>query len=413
MTGTAVCNRSVELLAPAGGMQQLTAALRFGADAVYVGIDKYGLRARASNFDDARLADAVALTHRQGRRLYAALNAYLWDDELTAFADSARQLARLGVDAAIVSDPGAVALLREIVPELPLHLSTQANTTNARAASFWHSQGVSRIILSRELSMERIRVIRKNTPPTLQLEAFVHGAMCAAISGRCLLSASLTARSANRGECAQPCRWLWKPARGKADNINDINDSIEIEPTERGAYILSAPDLCMIEHLPELIEAGVSTLKIEGRMKNEYSVAALVHAYRTALDHPERAAEAARSLRNISQRVTNTGFYYGAPTPSTGAGSPTQQMEYAARVESVDGGIAEVTIKNKFYVGDNLDALTPNGCISFTVEWIETECVRAECAVVPERIARLPIPAGVEAGDILRCVNRNHINKIL
>ena len=397
--------RGVELLAPAGGMRQLAAALRFGADAVYVGLPNFGLRARAANFDDALLSDAAALVHKEGRRLYVTLNAYLWDDEFDELRACVRRLAAIPVDAVIVSDPGAVAMLRESVPELELHLSTQANTTNARAASLWHSMGVSRVVLSRELSLERIRRLRELTPPDLVLEAFVHGAMCAAVSGRCLLSANIAGRSANRGECAQPCRWLWKPVRSADD---EHHDEMIIEQCERGTYFASAYDLCMMERLPELIGAGVTSLKIEGRMKNEYAVAALVQAYRAALDNPGRAAQMKRELGKISQRATNTGFYYGVPEPAASAGPPSQTMEYIARVESVEDCAACVTVKGKFAAGEDVEALTPAGAIPFKVEWVELDGFRINQASVPELRVRLPVPQGVAAGDMLRAPDRNH-----
>jgi len=257
-----------ELLAPAGNLEKLETALLYGADAVYVGGEHFGLRAQADNFTLEQLARARDLTRRLNRRLYLTLNAYLAPGEMDACADYVERLRDLELDAYIVADPGVLALVRAIDPERELHLSTQANTTNAEAIRFWAGAGVKRVNLARELSLEEIRAVRKATEA--ELEVFVHGAMCVAYSGRCLLSAALTGRGANRGLCTQPCRWSYalmektRPGR-----------YFSLEQDERGSYLLNSRDLCLLYQLPLLVEAGIDSLKIEGRMKSRYYVAAV------------------------------------------------------------------------------------------------------------------------------------------
>lgn len=393
-----------ELLAPAGGYAQLAAALRYGADAVYTGLAQYSLRAYADNFTLETLPQAVALAHGQGRKLYVTLNAFPWDEEFEGIVQAGQALERMGVDAAIVSDPGVIAALRAEAPGLPLHLSTQANTMNARAAAFWHAQGIRRIVLARELSLDRIAAMRSLLPETLELEAFVHGSMCVAYSGRCLLSAALMGRSANQGRCAQPCRWPWTlRAEGKT------NEALGFEEDERGAYLLSASDLCMLRHLPALVKAGVTSFKIEGRMKNEYYVATVVSAYRQALEHPERAEALEGELAKASHRRMHTGFFFGVPEPAAGASGPTQAMEYIARVERIVPEGAVVTLKNRFFVGDSVEALTPSGTVPFRIHSMRRDGQPLESCGVPGTELILNVPEGVSPGDLLRAPTRNHL----
>ena len=344
------------------------------------------------------------MAHGLGRKLYVTLNAFPWDEEFEDILETGRALERMGVDAAIVSDPGVIAVLSSEAPGLALHLSTQANTVNARAAAFWHAQGIRRVVLARELSLERIAAMRRALPKTLELEAFVHGAMCVAYSGRCLLSAELLDRSANRGQCAQPCRWPWI-LRAEGKN----GEELTAEADERGTYLLSAFDLCMLRHLPALIGAGVGCLKIEGRMKNEYYVATVVSAYRQALDHPERAEAMERELAKTSHRRMNTGFFFGPPNPAAGAPGPTQTMEYIARVERLVPEGAVVTLKNRFFVGDQAEALTPSGTIPFQIRFIRKEGQSLESCGIPGTELILNVPKGVLPGDLLRASTRNHL----
>ncbi len=407
----------MELLAPAGGMEQLRAAVRFGADAVYGGMKKYGLRAFAGNFSKEELAEAAAFAHARGVRFYVTMNALPSDADMPGFLDAAREAREAGADAAIVADLGAALLLHAELPELPLHISTQANVMNARTAlHLRRAAGASRIILSRELTLDGVAAMRRALPPELELEGFAHGAMCVAYSGRCLLSAALTGRSANQGACAQPCRWRYRLVEEKRPG-----EYLPVCEDANGTYLFSAYDLCMLPHLDSLRGAGLSSLKIEGRMKSAYYVATVVSAYRRALDLLERSGQEAyraaipdlmAELRKASHRAGNTGFYFGAPEPPAGAEGFTQTMEYVGDVEedAPAGKPALIRLKNRFYVGDALEALTPEGPKPFTV----TEMALAETGepVVTAGVAgtalRIPFPFAVGAGDLLRGPNRNH-----
>ena len=405
-----------ELLAPAGGMPQLRAALRFGADAVYGGLPAFGLRASAGNFSWEQLEAALALTHRAGKKFYLTLNIFPYDDEMAGLTEAARRARRMGVDAALVSDLGAFLRLRREVPELPLHISTQANTLNAESARFYAENGAERVVLARELSLARIAALRKQAPPALELEAFVHGAMCMAYSGRCMLSDHLTGRGGNHGACAQPCRWEYALMEKKRPG-----EYIPVEEDGRGAYLLSAYDLSMLSHLPALLRAGISSLKIEGRMKTEYYVATVVGAYRRALDALEKGEAAYRALlpalekelSKASHRAFNTGFYFGAPRPAAGAAGFVQTMEYVAQVEEWESGRATLRLKNRFYVGDTLELLCPAGSFPFHVESIrlkETGEQVDTVSVAGQRVT-IPLPFPAAAGDFLRGPNRNHGGK--
>ncbi len=409
--------QKMELLAPVGGMEQLKAAVRFGADAVYGGMKSYGLRAFAGNFDHEQLKEAIAFVHAHGAKFYVTMNILAQDEQLEGMVEAARTAVACGADAAIVSDLGAAALLHERVPELPIHVSTQANITNAATAKLWHSiAGAERIVLSRELSMEQITVMRQALPPELELEAFVHGAMCVAYSGRCLLSAALLGRSGNKGACAQPCRWQYHVVEEKRPG-----EYMPICEDEHGTYLFSANDLCMLPHLPALQKAGVASLKIEGRMKTAYYVATVVSAYRRALDVLENEGESAflaalpelmAELDKASHRSSNTGFYFGAPEPPAGAAGFSQSMEYVGDIisDANAGETALVRLKNRFYTGDTLEVLTPSASKPFTAasmvlhETGET----VETASVAGTILQMTFPFDVGFGDLLRGPNRNH-----
>lgn len=405
--------KKVELLAPAGGMPQLKAALRFGADAVYGALPQFGLRAYAGNFTWDQLNEALDYVHEQGKKFYLTMNILPFQDEMEAFSAAARRAWEMGVDAALVSDLGAFLRLRRDVPGLPLHISTQANTLNAESAAFYHQMGAERVVLARELSMERIRHLRTQLPETLELEAFVHGAMCMSYSGRCMLSDHLTGRGGNRGACAQPCRWEYALMEKKRPG-----EYIPIEEEARGTHLLSAYDLNMLSHLPELVAAGIQSLKIEGRMKTEYYVATVVGCYRHALDALQESEEKYRALLpqlereliKASHRAFNTGFYYGAPRPAAGAAGFTQSMEYIGRIEEWRDGKATILLKNRFYVGDILELFCPRGSFPFraeaifiadTGEQVDTVSIAGQRIVIP-----LPFPAA--EGDFLRGPNRNH-----
>ena len=395
-----------ERLAPAGGPSQLEAALRFGADAVYVGGSRFGLRAYAGNFDADALCRAVDAVHARGKSLHVTLNAYLYNGDLDAFAQDAITLERIGVDAAIVADPAAVEICREVAPHLTLHLSTQANTLNWRAAAFWHRNGVKRVVLARELNLEDVRGIRRNTPESLEIEAFVHGAVCASYSGRCVLSNYLTGRDANQGQCAQTCRWKYALVEEKRPG-----EYLPVFEDAHGTYFYSANDLCMIAHLRELVDAGVCSFKIEGRMKTDYYVATVVAAYRRAIDdmleHPDAPfdQELLHEVGNASHRKFGTGFYFTRrPADPPGAVEYDRNADYIAKVLSVgEDGVALVEQKNKFTCGETLQWLSPAGARDFLCERMtDEEGAPIESAPHPKQRVRLPLPAGAQPGDFLR-----------
>lgn len=297
----------MELLAPAGGRFQLEAALRFGADAVYLACDRFGMRQRAENFALADIPDAVRLAHDAGAAVHVTLNTLMDADDIDALPGYLEALADAGVDAFIVSDLGAFTLAQEHAPGVALHVSTQASVANAAAARRWHDMGAARVVCAREMGIEDIARLRADAPRELEIEAFAHGAMCVAVSGRCLLSAAMTGRSGNKGHCSQSCRWSYALVEEKRPG-----EYFPIEEDVRGSFVLNAQDLCMIDHLDDLAAAGVDSIKLEGRNKKAFYVATVVHAYRAVLDGADPAS-VHDDLLAISHRPYGTGFYYGQP----------------------------------------------------------------------------------------------------
>ncbi len=403
-----------ELLCPAGSRESLEAALHFGADAVYGGMKQYGLRAYAGSFDGEELRDAVRLAHDAHARFYVTMNIYPFDDELEGFIEAARSAEAAGADAVIASDPGAIRLLRREVPGLPVHVSTQASTVNTPAAEMYREMGCERVILAREVSLERIRKMKQTLGDSIQLETFVHGASCMAYSGRCLLSAYLTGRSGNRGECAQPCRWQYAVTEEKRPG-----EYFPVDEDARGTYLFSARDLCLMPILPELCEAGVSSLKIEGRMKTEYYVAVVTGAYRRALSLLSESREAfqrelpglMQELRCASHRDSDTGFLLGKPETPGEAEGFHQEREYTARVLGQDAatGKTRLLLKNRFFAGETLELMTPEGVRPVTASRLIREKTGEELdtlGIAGETIL-MDLPA-CGAGDILRGPVRNH-----
>lgn len=406
--------KTPELLCPAGSMEALKAALHFGADAVYGGMKRFGLRAFAGNFDENQLKEAVELCHAAGKKFYLTMNVFPFDDQMDDFVDTARIAHAIGVDAAIVSDIGAVVTLREQVPELPLHISTQASTVNTAAVKHYQALGCERVILARETSIERMRSMISHLDG-IEIETFVHGAACMAYSGRCLLSAAMVGRSGNQGECAQPCRWQYHVVEEKRPG-----EYWPVCEDDNGTYIFSAKDLCLMPVLPQLIEAGVASLKIEGRMKTEYYVATVTAAYRRALDLYAQSPEAfAAELPSLmaelacaSHRDSDTGFALDKPQEPGGAEGFHQEREYIARAvqSSRAGEQARFLLKNRFHAGDDLELLTPGGVKSVkavpflrekTGEMVDTLGVGGE-------IIAMQVDCDVCEGDILRGQVRNH-----
>jgi hypothetical protein len=383
-----------ELLAPAGGLAQLKTAIAYGADAVYLAADKFGMRARADNFSLDEACKAIEYAHQRSVSVYITINILMNDSEITHLHDYCKTLANAGADAFIVSDMGALATAKEAAPDCDIHISTQASIMNAAAARMWHSLGATRIVCAREMSLRSIAELRKNIPESLEIEAFVHGAMCMAYSGRCLLSSAMTGRSANKGACAQSCRWNYALVEEKRPG-----EYFPIEEDASGTYIMNAEDLCMIDHLQELQNAGVSSLKIEGRNKRSFYVASVVGAYRRVLDGGslERAHD---DLCAISHRPYGTGFYFGRPNQTTHADGYIKDALHVADfmecelcscnnsdgvsdastcgASSANGFSASdartstetyritVLCRNRFFDGDTLEVIAP-GCDSFPI----------------------------------------------
>ena len=398
----------LELLAPAGDMECLRAALRFGADAVYVGGPRLQLRAGSAGFAMDDLAEAVRETHALGRRLYVTVNAYPTDRELDALGGYARALHGIGVDAAIVADLGAVKVMREAAPGLDIHISTQANCLNAAAARVYRDLGATRVVLAREMTLEQIRELRARVPADLELEAFVHGAMCMAWSGRCMISAYLTGRSANRGGCAQSCRWSYHLMEEKRPG-----EFFPVEEDDRGATILSSRDLNCLDFLDQIAEAGVVSFKLEGRMKSPYYVATVTNAYRRRLDGilkgdmtPRALALLRRELDAASHRAYSSGFYFGELTHSApDEGVYRQDCRFVGVVrQRLPGGRVRVEQRNRVREGDTLEVLSPNSLgLSFVAgNMTDADGQPIEQAAVPMTLFDLDAPDGVEAGDMLR-----------
>ena len=404
--------RLPELLAPAGGEKQLKAAVRFGADAVYLGANRYGMRAHAGNFDEEALARATAWCHARGVKVYLTLNIFAYDEDIEPLVDLAKYAVRAcGVDALIMADPGAIAAVMDALPEAEIHLSTQMSTMNARAVRFWHDAGIKRVVLSREVSLERIKALRAAIPQSCELEAFVHGAVCMSYSGRCTLSKYLTGRDANRGDCAQACRWTYRLEEQKRPG-----EYFPVEETESGVHIFSAGDMNMLPYLDQLCGVPLDSLKIEGRMKNEYYVATVVGAYRQALNaiargefDDETRARLSGELLKISHRPYDTGFYFGAPEHPGDRDWFTQSRELAARVLSFSKGRAMIEVKNKILSGDSLELMTPAGTFGFTLGDI-TRADGAVCSACPQpnSIVTIDLPHHCEEGDLIRGTCRNH-----
>ncbi len=376
----------VELLAPAGDYNRALTAFNYGADAVYLGSKDFSLRARAVNFSTAAIRDIVKFAHCQGKKVYVTVNIFARDDDFTRLTAYAKQLAKLRVDAVIVADLGVMQVFREHT-NIPIHVSTQANITNARTAQTYVNLGASRVILARELNLKAIKTIATALRGQAEVEVFVHGAMCMAYSGRCLLSNFLTGRDANRGDCAQPCRYQYTLREAKRPG-----EAFPISEDQHGTYIMNSRDLCLIDHLSELIAAGVTSLKIEGRMKSEYYVAGVVHAYRQALDGIKKDYQ--HELLKIPHRPYTTGFTLGDTSSKQYAdrAASLQTYEFVGLVKSP----TELIIKNKIVPGDTLEILSPHDYDGQTFVW--TDAV----ANVPESVVTFTCPYPLRPNDILR-----------
>ena len=391
----------MELLAPAGNFEKLVTAVHFGADAVYFAGKKLGLRAFAGNFDEEEIYKAMDYLHKNGKKGYITLNIVANDEDFEGIDDYLKLLVDAKVDGLIVSDIGMISYIRKNFPSLNIHVSTQANVNNSYAADVYASMGATRIVLARELNINQIKEMHKRIGDKIELEAFVHGAMCISYSGRCLLSNYLTGRDSNKGACVQACRWKYY--------IREENrqDEMPIEEDSRGTYILNSKDMCLIDHLDELKDAGIASLKIEGRMKSDYYVASVVNAYRRALDGYKDYNVLHDELEKTSHRRYTTGFYFGADDKEYLEDSmPIQTYVFIAKVvEDAKDGKVKVEMRNRFKVGDELEILSSddNFLKTIKIEKIKNSIGEyIDDAKRVQEIVEINCPYDLKTGDILR-----------
>lgn len=390
----------MELLAPAGNFEKLKTAVHFGADGVYFAGKSLGLRAFAGNFSEEEIVEAMKYLHSRGKVGYITLNIVAKDGDFEGIDEYLKLLERAEVDGVIVSDVGLIYYIRKNFPKLNVHVSTQANVNNSQSAKFYADMGVVRIVLARELNLEDIKNIHEKNP-NIEIETFVHGAMCISYSGRCLLSNYLTGRDSNRGACVQACRWKYF--------IREENreDEYEVEEDERGTYILNSKDMCLIDHIDKLKTAGIASLKIEGRMKSDYYVASVVNAYRRALDGFDDFDVLHEELEKTSHRRYTTGFYFGADDKEYLKDSmPVQTAVFIAKVvEDAKDGLVKVEMRNRFKVGDELQVLSPDGNFLKTIKIskiINEKGEIIEDAKRVQEIVQINCPYNLKNGDILR-----------
>ena len=396
----------LELLAPAGNMEKLKVAFRYGADACYMAGKKFGLRAFSGNFDEDELDEAVKYAHSIGKKIYITCNIVAHNEDFAGLPEYLKYLENIGVDAVIVSDIGIMECVKKYAPKLDIHVSTQANITNKYTAKTFCDMGAKRLILARELSIKEIKEIRDYIPKDVEIETFVHGAMCISYSGRCLLSNYLTGRDSNRGACVQACRFEYSICEKSRQG-----EHYEIQEDDRGTYILNSKDMCMIEHLDDVIGAGVTSFKIEGRMKSAYYVATVVNAYRRALDLLQNGKPfdntLLEELEKASHRRYTTGFFYGAKDKEYIKDSmPIQSHEFMAIVkEDMVDGYAVIEQRNRFGVGDTLEVLSPND--TFNKKIVVSDMQDLDGNVITDankvqQLIKIKTDLNLKAGDILR-----------
>lgn len=356
-----------ELLAPAGDLEKLKIAITYGADAVYFGGEMFSLRAGAGNLTVDEIREGVIFAHERGKKCYQTLNIFAHNEDIKPLRQYLNKIKDIDIDAFLISDPGILDLVREVMPNAEIHLSTQANMTNYMTGKFWYNLGVKRLVMARELTFDEISEVRKNIPSDMEIEAFVHGAMCISYSGRCLLSNFMIERDANRGMCAHPCRWKYKLVEEKRPD-----EYYPIEEDDRGTYILNSRDLCMIEHIPEIVKSGIVSAKIEGRMKSSFYCATIVHAYRKAIDayfaDPENYQFNPAWLdevKKVSHRQFTTGFYFNQPTNNDQnyqTSSYTREYTFIGKVLEYDETtrMAKVEQRNKMNIGDKIEVFGPD-----------------------------------------------------
>ena len=403
--------RPVELLIPASSLEVLKIAVIYGADAVYIGGEVFGLRAKAKNFSMEDMAEGIQFAHEHGVKVYVTANILAHNGDLEGVREYFTQLKEIKPDALIISDPGIYTIAKEICPEIERHISTQANNTNYGTYQFWWNQGAKRVVTARELSLNEIAEIRKNIPDEMEIETFVHGAMCISYSGRCLLSNYFTGRDANQGACTHPCRWKYAVVEEKRPG-----EYLPVYENERGTYIFNSKDLCMIEHIPELIEAGIDSFKIEGRMKTALYVATVARTYRKAIDDyltsPEKYKENMdwylEQISNCTYRQFTTGFFFGKPSEESQIydnNTYIKEYTYLGIVgERNEEGLYQIEQRNKFSVGEQIEVMKPDGRnIPVTLKRIlDEDGNEMESAPHPKQVLYIDLGQELEMYDILR-----------
>ncbi|MCI9390124.1 MAG: U32 family peptidase [Lachnospiraceae bacterium] len=407
----AIKKKRPELLIPANSLDVLRIAVIYGADAVYVGGEVYSLRAKAHNFSMEQMREGIIFAHQHGVKVYVTANILAHDQDLEGVRAYFQELKEIQPDALIISDPGVYDIACEICPEIERHVSTQANNTNYGTYLFWHRLGAKRVVSARELSLDEIREIRRKIPPDMEIESFIHGAMCISYSGRCLLSNYFTGRDANQGACTHPCRWKYAVVEEQRPG-----EYLPVYENDRGTYLFNSKDLCMIEHMDDLIRAGIDSFKIEGRMRAALYVATVARTYRKAIDDCMESEERYREnmdwyreqIGGCTYRQFTTGFFYGKPNEHTQIYDESTYMKgytYLGYVEAVDDrGLGRITQKNKFSVGDHIEIMKPDGSDIQTVvlELLDEEGRQRESAPHSREVLYVRLGAGVEKYDILR-----------
>ncbi len=402
--------RHPELLVPASSLEVLKTAVNFGADAVYIGGEAFGLRAKAKNFSMEEMAEGIRYAHERGVKVYVTANILAHNYDLEGVRQYFRELREIQPDALIIADPGVFEIAKEICPEIQRHISTQANNTNYGTYLFWYRQGASRVVSARELSLREIREIREHIPEKLEIETFVHGAMCISYSGRCLLSSYFTGRDANRGACTHPCRWKYAVVEETRPG-----EYLPVYENERGTFIFNSKDLCMIEHIPELLEAGIDSLKIEGRMKTALYVATVARTYRKAIDDYQKDPALYRKnmdwyreqIASCTYRQFTSGFFFGKPDETTqiyDSNTYIKEYTYLGIAEETGDNTVRTEQRNKFTVGEEIEIMKPDGQnVPAVVEEIRNEQgEKQESAPHPKQVLYVKLSARAETGDILR-----------
>lgn len=399
-----------ELLIPASSLEVLKTAVIFGADAVYIGGEAFGLRAKAKNFSMEDMREGIRFAHERGVKVHVTVNILAHNDDLPGAKEYLKELRELKPDALIIADPAIFMMAKEICPEIERHISTQANNTNYGTYQFWWAQGAKRVVSARELSLKEIKEIRRHIPKEMEIESFIHGAMCISYSGRCLLSSFFTGRDANRGACTHPCRWKYAVMEETRPG-----EYMPVYENERGTYIFNSKDLCMIEHIPKMVEAGIDSFKIEGRMKTALYVATVARTYRKAIDDyfesPEKYKENMpwylEQISNCTYRQFTTGFYFGKPDEESQIydnNTYVREYTYLGTVGGVKDGLCQIEQRNKFSVGEEIEIMKPDGRnILATVRSIaDGEGNRQESAPHPKQELYVELSEKAQVYDILR-----------